>query len=54
MTRHGFASLELLDHHFAIVCLCGWRSVVSDRGEVVGDDFDRHLEASSHHADSRT
>ena len=54
MKDHGFARLDLVDDHFVIVCLCGWRSIISDRGEAVGDDFDRHLEASSHHADSRT
>jgi len=51
MSGHGFARLDLLDDHFAIVCLCGWRSVISDRGEIVGDDFDRHLDEVSHRSD---
>jgi hypothetical protein len=48
---HGFARLDLLDDRFAIVCLCGWRSIVSDSGEVVGTDFDHHLHEACDHSD---
>jgi hypothetical protein len=41
---HGFDRLEHLDGRYVIVCECGWRSSAEESAEIVGNEWDEHLE----------